>query len=58
MRRELTFLVVEGFPKIVEKDLPVGIGNVSYELSLAACQPYAVTTDSMIASLTSEIPGI
>ena len=34
-------------------DLPTGIGDVSYELSLAACEPFAVDVDQMLASIRS-----
>jgi hypothetical protein len=38
-----TFVVREGFPRIVEADLPSGIGNVSYDLALAACVSHGVS---------------
>lgn len=34
------FDVVDPMPRIVESSLPVGVGKVSYDLSLAACEPF------------------
>lgn len=40
------FDVVDKLPRIVEADLPVGIGRVSYDLSLAACEPYRLPEET------------
>lgn len=42
LRSEHTFHVRSGFPKIVERDLPVGIGDVAYMLSITACAAFAL----------------
>ena len=31
---------VEGFPRIVEADLAEGVGHVSYQITVAACEPF------------------
>lgn len=36
----LAFEINASFPRIHEADLPLGIGAVSYDLSLAACEPW------------------
>jgi len=41
--RTETFLQIrEGFPMLVERNLPAGIGNVCYGLTVAACMNYAL----------------
>lgn len=42
LRSELTFRVTETFPRIVERMLPNGVGDVAYDLAVAACKPFAV----------------
>ena len=53
VRSEQTFRVAEGFPRIVERMLPTGIGEVSYALSLAACAAFVATTPNMLAALAA-----
>jgi hypothetical protein len=54
VRREQTFRVEESFPRITEKTLPAGVGNVCYELSLAACVPFSSDFPSVVAALKSK----
>ncbi|MGD9596828.1 MAG: PD-(D/E)XK motif protein [Steroidobacteraceae bacterium] len=54
-RQERAFLVSEDFPRITEAVLPVGIGDISYALSLAACEPFAVSVEQMLATIRSLI---
>jgi len=49
LRNELAFRVHDSFPRILERELPMGVGNVSYDLSLAACQPFLTTADHMMS---------
>ncbi len=51
LRSEHPYRVREGFPRILERDLATGIGDVSYDLSLAACAPFFVPSDDMISTL-------
>ncbi len=51
LRQERFFRIVPGFPRIVEDNLPTGIGEVSYALSLAACEPFGVLPEDVIAVL-------
>jgi len=49
MVREINdFAVRRGFPRITERDLPKGIGNVTYLLSVEACRPFSITTKSLL----------
>lgn len=41
--------VRDPMPRIVEKDLPAGVGKVSYDLALAACEPFRLTPDEVAA---------
>ena len=45
---ERLFVVREGFPRLTmnsfSPQLPVGIGGILYELSIAACNPWLVAT--------------
>jgi hypothetical protein len=51
LRREHTFRVRPGFPRLVESILPSGVGDVSYALSLAACEPFTTSVDDMLKKL-------
>ncbi|MFQ3671381.1 MAG: PD-(D/E)XK motif protein [Verrucomicrobiia bacterium] len=53
VRKELTFHVGAGFPRIVEGQLAPGVGDVSYSLSLAACEPFSLPVAGAVAELAS-----
>jgi hypothetical protein len=42
IRETNLFEVAPGFPRILERDLPAGVGDVQYSVSVSACQPFAV----------------
>jgi hypothetical protein len=42
---ETTYRVTDGFPRLLPGDLPPGVGDVKYVLSLGACQEFAVAPD-------------
>lgn len=46
------FDVRDPMARIVEADLPVGVGKVSYDLSLAACEPFRVDPAVVVGLLT------
>lgn len=52
VRSEQTFRVIEGFPRLTESQLPPGVGDTSYAVSLAACLPFATTTPEMLTALS------
>jgi hypothetical protein len=56
LREELTCQIRDGFPAIVERNLPVGTGNVAYDLSLVACRPFAVHSGEMVKAIAQQ-PG-
>jgi hypothetical protein len=51
LREEFSFLVEPGFPRLVESNLPNGVGDVNYALSLSACKAFQVETSEMLATL-------
>jgi Putative PD-(D/E)XK family member, (DUF4420) len=53
IRSETTFHVRRGFPRLEEKDLPTGVGEVNYGLSLAAVQRFAIETRTAVTRLCS-----
>lgn len=57
VRRADTFRVAPGFSRIIESSLPVGVGDVSYALDLAACAPFAITADALVGVLVQPSPS-
>lgn len=51
IRRESFFEVKDGFPRILEADLPPGVGNVRYDLVLDVCEPFRVDSNAVVADL-------
>lgn len=47
------FSVVEGFPRLLESNLPLGLSEVSYVLNLSAARPFQVAELSFWARITS-----
>lgn len=39
------FEVKEGFPRLLQADLPNGVGEIKYSVVVAACTPYEIITD-------------
>lgn len=54
VREQNYFEIREGFPRIVEADLPDGVGGVRYSLVIASCRPFAVERD---AALGGDVGG-
>lgn len=51
VRKEKLFRVRRGFPRLVERDLPTGVGDTSYGLSVSACEAFSVSSEVMLATL-------
>ena len=45
VRHVAAYAVGDAFPRIIELTLPAGVGNVAYDLSLDACEPYRISVD-------------
>ena len=54
VRSQNSFRVKRGFPRLVERDVADGIGDVNYGLAIAACADFKVPTNEMVATL---VPG-
>jgi hypothetical protein len=54
IRAEHFFEVREGFPRILEADLPPGVGNVRYDLVLDVCEPFRVDRAEVVGDLLLE----
>ena len=52
VRLHRTFHISKIFPRIIENDLRSGVGEVSYRLSLAACEPFSIPLSQFLTSLT------
>lgn len=39
------FEVVDGFPKLLQNNLPDGIGDLKYSIAVSACTPYEIKSD-------------
>lgn len=57
VRQADTFRVGAGFPRIVEADLPPGVGDASYQLSLAACAAFSVPLSAITDTLHPQPPA-
>ncbi len=55
-RAERTYRVRRGFPRLVEVDLPTGVGDVNFAVSLAACEPFAAPVSGMLGELSQPNP--
>lgn len=53
VRRKYAFQVDEGFPKLTESGLPAGVGEITYALSLSACEAFAIAPDRLEEILKS-----
>ena len=51
VRQADDFRVRPEFPRIIEADLPVGVGDASYQLSLAACAGFTTPPATLTAAL-------
>lgn len=51
LREKYTFVVTDGFPRILRKDLIHGIYNLEYSISVTQCMDFAVEEKKMISSL-------
>ncbi|WP_162242715.1 PD-(D/E)XK motif protein [Dyadobacter sp. Leaf189] len=48
VREENIFRVVDGFPRLTERDLPIGVGDLSYSISVAECKKFTAPFDEVI----------
>lgn len=51
IRSQKAFSVKQGFPRLLEKYLPAGIGDVNYGLAVGVCEPFNVDFAAVVAAL-------
>lgn len=56
VRDERSFEVREGFPRLVEGQVPAGISGVAYDVDLHACRDYGVEIDGYLRTLGKPEP--
>jgi hypothetical protein len=47
VREHNLFRVRDGFPRITERDIPDGVGEVAYSLAVAVCRPFAASMSEL-----------
>lgn len=47
VRSEVSLHVRRGFPMLTERDMPAGVGDVSYGLTVAACKAFSLSETSL-----------
>jgi hypothetical protein len=52
VREARAFHVRDGFPRITERDLPNGVGDVQYAIDVLACRPYQMEDRFLAAALS------
>lgn len=48
LRRGEFWTVGQGFPRIVEAELPPGVGNCTYTIDVSALAPHSVTAEALV----------
>lgn len=51
IRSQKAFRVKQEFPRLLEKYLPTGVGDVNYGLAVGACEPFIVDFEAAVAAL-------
>ena len=51
IRERFVYDVKEGFPRIIESQLPAGLGKVSYEIDAGSCEPFLASEAQVLDSL-------
>jgi hypothetical protein len=53
-RDDRIYHVTEGFPRIIESELPDGVARVRYAISIDACEPFRLAITDALAALRGE----
>ena len=56
-REENFFRVEEGFPRIVERDVPTGVGDVRYSVAVSECRHHAVPASEVMGTIAEGTRG-
>jgi hypothetical protein len=55
--KELTYLVTPNMPRLIDSDLPNGVGLNSYTIALSACQDNLIETEPAINEIVDSVTG-
>ena len=53
--KELTYLVTQDMPRLIDSDLPNGVGLNSYTIALSACQDNLIETEPTINEIVANV---
>ncbi|EMS70621.1 PD-(D/E)XK motif protein [Ruminiclostridium cellobioparum] len=53
LRDVIAFSVKAGFPRILNADVPDGIGDISYSIQISVCEPFKVNLEHVLQQVTS-----
>ena len=51
LKEQRVYKVIKGFPRLVQKDLPMGISNIRYKLSLQNCEDYISDVETIVETI-------
>ena len=51
LKERRVYKVIKGFPRLVQKDLPMGISNIRYKLSLQNCEDYISDVETIVETI-------
>ena len=51
VRESNMFRVTKGFPRLTERDLPLGVGDLTYSISVVECKNFAVPVEEVVAHI-------
>ncbi len=51
IRKEYLFKVENDFPRLTEKDIPVGVGDIKYSIDISSCMSYQFSFDELTVLL-------
>lgn len=54
-RTASAFQVGEGFPRLVESDIPDGVGDVRYSVTLSACVGFRTSVEAAVAAFVGQV---
>jgi hypothetical protein len=51
IRQESFFRITDGFPRLIESDLPEGIGDLNYSVNVSSCSNFTVSGEFVIKTI-------
>lgn len=56
IREENMFRVAEDFPRLTERDLPTGVGDLTYSISVSECKKFIVSLGEAMTQILRSMP--